>query len=127
MLFKMLAVERSSSMHSYRKLRQVFITQSPVLAERVKEFYVKLVQSSAATDRSKMETAYRAVQRAQAAKGLMELDDEDDTQFGLPQKFSELTDDHFPLFLTFDKVCTCLSSFRISFLNFLLALPAVRG
>jgi len=104
MLFKMLGVQRSSSTHSHRKIRQVFITQSRILAERVKEYYIKLVQSPAATDRHEMEIAYRAAQRAQAEKELMEFDDEDDTQSGLPQKFSELTDDHFPLFLTFDKV-----------------------
>jgi hypothetical protein len=104
MLFKMLGVQRSSTTYSHRKIRQLFITQSKILAERVKEYYVKLMQSSATPDRHELEIAYQAAQRAQAEKELMELDDEDDTQSGLPQKFSELTDDHFPLFVTFDKV-----------------------
>jgi hypothetical protein len=104
MLFKMLNVERSGPMISNRKLRQVFITQSRVLAERVEEYYVKLVQSSAAGECSGMDTIHRAVQCAQTEKGIMELDDEDDIRSGLPKKFSQLTDEHFPLFLTFDKV-----------------------
>jgi hypothetical protein len=103
MLFKMLGVEQASR----KKIRQVFVTQSRILAERVQEYYTKLAASSAAGNRSEGEIKQRATQRSQAEKELIELDDEDDTQSGLPRKFSELTDDHFPLFLTFDKVCSC--------------------
>ena len=106
MLFKMLGVERSSTLLSGKKIRQVFITQSRVLAERVQEYYSKLARSSAAGDCSEGEIKQRATQRSQAEKELVELDDEDDSQSGLPRKFSELTDGHFPLFLTFDKVCS---------------------
>ena len=106
MLFKMLGVERSSTLLSGKKIRQVFITQSRVLAERVQEYYSKLARSSAAGDCSEGEIKQRATQRSQAEKELVELDDEDDSQSGLPRKFSELTDAHFPLFLTFDKVCS---------------------
>jgi len=106
MLFKMLGVERSSASLFRKKIRQVFVTQSRVLAERVQEYYTKLARSSAAGDRSEGEIKQRATQRSQAEKELVELDDEDDSQSGLPKKFSELTDDHFPLFLTFDKVCS---------------------
>jgi len=90
---------------------------------KVKDHYIKLVQSSAATDRRGIEIANQAAQRVQDEE-LFELDDEDDTQVGLPQKFSELTDDHFPLFLTFDKVRPHSLSSRISFLSYLLALSA---
>ena len=107
MLFKMLGVERSSASLSPKKLRQVFVTQSRVLAERVQEYYAKMAKSSGAGDRSEGEIKQRATQRSQAEKELIELDDEDDSQSGLPKKFSELTDGHFPLFLTFDKVCSC--------------------
>ena len=121
MLFKMLNVEQSSPMFSDRKIRQVFITQSRILAERVEEYYVKLVQGFVAGERGGMDTA-RRVLRPQAEKGLIELDDEDDIQSGLPQKFSELTDDHFPLFLTFDKVLCRASVSSYLFLNHSLAL-----
>jgi len=102
MLFKMLGVERSSASLSSKKIRQVFVTQSRVLAERVQEYYTKLARSSASSARSEGESKQRATQ-------LIELDDEDDSQSGLPKKFSELTDDHFPLFLTFDKVGSYLN------------------
>ena len=85
----------------------MFVTQSRVLAERVQEYYTKLAYSSAASDRTEGEIKQRATQRSQAEKELIELDDEDDSQSGLPKRFSELTDGHFPLFLTFDKVCSC--------------------
>ena len=110
MLFKMLGVEQFSASLSNRKIRQVFVTQSRVLAERVQEYYTKLARSSAAGDRSEGEIKQRATQRTQAEKELMELDDEDDSQSGLPKKFSELTDDYFPLFLTFDKVGSYLDT-----------------
>ena len=85
----------------------MFVTQSRVLAERVQEYYTKLAKSSAAGHRSEGEVKKRATQRSQAEKELTALDDEDDSQSGLPKKFSELTDSHFPLFLTFDKVGSC--------------------
>jgi hypothetical protein len=107
MLFKMLREEQSNASLSSKKSRQVFITQSRVLAERVHEHYTNLARSTAAGDRSEGEITQRAAQRSQAEKDLIELDDEDDSQSGLPKKFSELTDDHFPLFLTFDKVGSC--------------------
>jgi hypothetical protein len=35
---------------------------------------------------------------------LLETDDEEAASTGLPSRFSDLEDKHFPLFLTFDKV-----------------------
>lgn len=86
-----------------QKPRQVFITQSRVLAERVQEYYVRLVQPLAGR-RKNQEEAANTTQSTQVEKQLLELDEEDHSQFRLPKKFSELTDDHFPLFVTFDKV-----------------------
>ena len=107
MLFKMLGVERSSASLYCKKIRQVFVTQSRVLVERVQEYYMKLARSLAARDCSKGEIKKWATQWSQAEKELIELDDEDDSQSGFPKKFSKLTDGHFPLFLTFDKVGSC--------------------
>lgn len=119
MLFKMFGVEQSSAAP---KPRQVFITQSRVLAERVQEYYIKLVQSLA-SGRNNQETI-NATQGIQAEKKLMDLDEEDHSQSRLPKKFSELTDDHFPLFVTFDKVhseSNCCSSALITLIT---ALPS---
>jgi len=100
MLFKMFGVEQSSGV---QKPRQVFITQSRVLAERVQEYYIRLVQSLA-SGRKNQEEATDTTQSTQVEKQLLELDEEDHSQSHLPKKFSELMDDHFPLFVTFDKV-----------------------
>jgi hypothetical protein len=100
MLFKMFNHEQSSAA---QKPRQVFITQSRVLAERVQEYYIRLAQSLA-TGRQNQEETTNITQGTRAEKKLMELDEDDHGQSRLPKKFCELTDDHFPLFVTFDKV-----------------------
>jgi len=100
MLFKMFNNEQSSAA---QKPRQVFITQSRVLAERVQEYYFRLAQSLV-TGRNDQEESTNITQGTRVEKKLMELDEEDHGQSRLPKKFCELTDDHFPLFVTFDKV-----------------------
>jgi hypothetical protein len=97
MLFKMFGTEQSNAA---QKPRQIFITQSRVLAERVQEYYLKLNQSLAGGRHTQKEFA-DTTQGTQAEKKLMKLYEDDDR---LPKKFSELTDVHFPLFVTFDKV-----------------------
>jgi hypothetical protein len=105
MLFKMLAIERAyaqqSESLSIARPRQVFVTQSRVLATRVQEAFSKLMASLAATNKSKEELEELAEQ--QKLSGLYDVDD-DVTKAGLPKKFSLLQDEHFPLFLTFDRV-----------------------
>lgn len=100
MLFKMFSIEQSSAAH---KRRQVFITQSRVLVQRVQEYYVRLAQSLATGQKIQGETT-NIPQNTLAEKNIMELDEDNHTQSRLPRKFCELTDDHFPLFVTFDKV-----------------------
>jgi len=100
MLFKMFSIEQSSAA---QKRRQVFITQSRVLVQRVQEYYVRLAQSLA-TGRKNQEETINIPQDTLAEKKLMELDEDNHSQSRLPKKFCELTDDHFPLFVTFDKV-----------------------
>jgi hypothetical protein len=100
MLFKMFSIEQSSAI---QKHRQVFITQSRVLAERVQEYYIRLAQSLATGRKNQGETI-NITQDTRPEKKLMELDEEDHSQSQLPKKFSELADSHFPLFITFDKV-----------------------
>lgn len=112
MLLKMFGNEQSSAV---QKPRQVFITQSRVLADRVQEYYIRLAESLA-TGRKNPEEATNITQDTQTEKKLMELDEEDHSQSRLPKKFCELTDDHFPLFITFDKVhpeCHCCSNAKI--------------
>lgn len=107
MTFKILGIERG-----WRRLqigsprpRQVFVTQSRVLAEKVLEFYTKMARSlsEAVQTREELE-ACAARQIYQLGQGLFDRDEEVYQRGDLPQRYGELKDEHFPLFLTFDHV-----------------------
>ncbi|RXW14070.1 hypothetical protein EST38_g11783 [Candolleomyces aberdarensis] len=116
MLFKMLGIERAyaqqSEISSVARPRQIFVTQSRVLATRVEEYFSKLLQSLAAAKKSKEELKEIAEQKKFQEEGDITLYDvEDDVvnrKAGLPQKFSLLQGEHFPLFLTFERLCQLL-------------------
>jgi hypothetical protein len=100
MLFKLLGIQLASRRQQApgaHKIRQIFLTQSHVLAHRVSEYYSQLVHAAEYSGTS-----------APGAGGeeldLFELDEEADERPDLPPRYSELKDDHFPLFLTFDQV-----------------------
>jgi hypothetical protein len=46
----------------------------------------------------------------------IDLDDMDQWRSDLPRKFSELTDENFPLFITYDQVCVHGDQFFLFFL-----------
>jgi len=115
MVFKILAIEKTARMLDLPKVKQVFVTQSRVLADKVEEYFNGLIKSYATNSLTAEEMEWRAAKKKEAEKDLMELDEEDDSSSGLPPRFGLLEDKHFPLFLTFDKVC------RFSALTFLLA------
>ena len=110
MMFKMLNYEMMQASPEStvigRKRRQMFVTQSRVLARRVQEYFTKLLASlkTATLTREELQN----VMRQKAADENDELIDEDDEgeegRSDLPKRFSELEDKHFPLFLTFDEV-----------------------
>ena len=91
------------------KPRQLFVTQSRVLATRVKEYCGKLIDSLSLGSKTKDELLTIAEQRRepglQSEAMLFDFDDDTMWKADLPQKFSLLEDRHFPLFLSFDKVC----------------------
>jgi len=109
MLFKMLGIERAYLLRkeTMSKPRQIFVTQSRVLAGKVDEYFQKLLESLNASDKSREELVQLAAKRRvdNESGGLVDLDDDDNWRSDLPAKFSKLRDEHFPLFLTFDKVC----------------------
>jgi ethanolamine utilization protein EutQ (cupin superfamily) len=94
----MIGIEKLfEQMEEVAKPRQVFVTQSRVLAQRVQEYYQNLVSASS--------TNLSHSQKAQDEEHVLaDLDDEDAGAFGLPAKYSMLEDKHFPLFLTYDQV-----------------------
>jgi hypothetical protein len=106
MLFKMLAIERAyaqqSKSLSIARPRQVFVTQSRVLATRVEEAFSKLMASLAATNKS--QEGLKELAEQQKLSGLCDVDDDVTWKADLPEMFSSLKDEHFPLFLTFDRV-----------------------
>ncbi|KAF6765913.1 hypothetical protein DFP72DRAFT_865039 [Ephemerocybe angulata] len=110
MLFKMLGIERAYSQQvgltDVAKPRQLFVTQSRVLATRVEEYFSKLLESMSAAQKSRDELNYIAGRRKllQKETGLYDREDDIVWKAGLPEKFSLLQDHHFPLFLTFNQL-----------------------
>lgn len=96
----MIGIEKSFELlEEVTKPRQVFVTQSRVLAQRVKEYYQKLVFAAASPSSN-------GVQHAQGEEEVLaDSDDEAASASGLPPKYSMLEDRHFPLFVTYDQVC----------------------
>ena len=97
---------RETMLENFSKPRQIFVTQSRVLAEKVEEYFAKLSESHAAAQR----TAEQSVQLAESKltsqdQGLVDRDEEQYHRGDLPKSYGDLRDEHFPLFLTFDHVC----------------------
>ncbi|KAJ7222531.1 hypothetical protein GGX14DRAFT_429000 [Mycena pura] len=104
MLYKMLLIEASSKLSTpeTRKSRQLFVTQSRILADKVWEHFAKLLggyQPSAISENLK------AARRADRA--LVDVE-ESDWRTDLPKKYSDLQDTDFPLFVSFDQLCTMI-------------------
>ncbi|TFY54263.1 hypothetical protein EVJ58_g8968 [Rhodofomes roseus] len=115
MLFKMLGIERSwqACEGVLAKPRQIFVTQSRVLAEKVQEYFAKLHGSLLVADKSPQELKSLKAQREVKRDLLQALVDQDEeVQFrgDLPRCFSELTDEHFPMFVTYDQLCRLLEA-----------------
>ncbi|KAJ3514932.1 hypothetical protein NLJ89_g2078 [Agrocybe chaxingu] len=114
MLFKMLGIERAYSLRkdTMAKPRQIFVTQSRVLANKVEEYFSKLLDSLSTADKTKEELAemIKLKKRRDEEEGLVDIDDDHNWRADLPSKFSRLRDEHFPLFLTFDRLASLLEA-----------------
>jgi hypothetical protein len=112
MLFKILGIQRGWEMNTLDmpKPRQIFVTKSRVLATKVEEYFKKLLESLALASYTLQELAKLKAQSVQ--DGLVDLDDTPESQLNIPMRYSELEDKHFPLFITFDRVCSHLASGR---------------
>lgn len=106
MLFKMLGIERAWKQFSDMcdKPRQIFVTQSRVLATMVEEYFSKLLLSLEAAENSP-EIFRKKGKDVEKEMEFIDLDDIDQWRPDLPRKFSELEDKNFPLFITYDQVC----------------------
>lgn len=100
MLFKILGIERAWK--DYRQVlegsvsrpRQIFLTQSRMLASKVEEYYGKLTVTQGLDPRT---TRHHA-------EPFVNQDEETEWRSDLPCRFGELEDKHFPLFITFGDV-----------------------
>ena len=110
MLLRMLGIHRTWELFSGMgpKPRQVFVTKSPSLAANVEGYFKQLMSTFEAIAHPNTHTADT---RAEQETELVEQEDELISQeyntrwrSGLPERFSELMDEHFPLFVTYDKV-----------------------
>ncbi|KAK4705245.1 hypothetical protein P7C70_g960, partial [Phenoliferia sp. Uapishka_3] len=92
-------------------LRQVFITQSNLLASKVRKYYESIWRTFASSGLSKEEAAKLAIARATAARDdLEDVEDESAGLRGLPSRFSELTAEHYPLFVSWDTLVLLLEN-----------------
>lgn len=88
------------------KERQIFVTKSGVLAEKVQECFYKMLESLGMSNKTpeQLREISRARKHEQWGDDLVDKDEDSDLHTTLPGKFSDLQDEHFPLFLTFDRV-----------------------
>ncbi|KAF8554534.1 hypothetical protein OG21DRAFT_1462307 [Imleria badia] len=107
MLFKMLGIQRAWEMRSsdMSRPRQIFVTKSGVLATKVQEYFTKLLESLALAGYS-LEDLKR-MQARNTESGLFDRDDEG--RADVPQKYSALEENHFPLFVTFDQLARMIA------------------
>jgi len=110
MLFKMLGIEHAWKQlpDTWDKPRQIFVTQSRVLATKVGEYFSKLMLSLEAASHSPEELREMA-KNIEEDTELIDLDDLDQWRSDLPRRFSELTNANFPLFITYDLVRVVIS------------------
>src|ERR1700733_13197699 len=94
MLFKLLGVEKAKA-EGNQPIRQVFLTQSHILAQRVQEYYSQLYGAAPLGVGDRGPAAVYSM-------SLFQLDQESDSRSDLPTSFSELRDDPFPLSGTFN-------------------------
>ena len=85
--------------------RQVFVTKSRVLAEKVEEYGMKFMRVLARGNHVPSHIIQMVEQwRGPAPERLAHNAGDDCVREDLPSKFSELQDHHFPLFITIDAV-----------------------
>ncbi|KAG8960069.1 hypothetical protein FRC00_000926 [Tulasnella sp. 408] len=100
MQFRMLVLEKAAQ-NSGRPLRQMFVTQSRMLANRVQQYWNKLQQKEGDTE--------DASRRKSSSSSSPDLDEDAEDEV-LPPKFSQLDDSHFPLFVTYNQLCKLLEA-----------------
>ena len=106
MIFKLLRFEEarreSNFLGGSGHIRQVFLTQSHVLASKVEEHYWQLLEAAQLGARVRSSNTGSTTEPTE--RNVAELEPEADGRPDLPSRYSDLKDEHFPLFLTYDQV-----------------------
>ncbi|CAE6516812.1 unnamed protein product [Rhizoctonia solani] len=90
-------------------IRQMVVTRSRVLAKHIEATFRSLNESASIASKTPTELTAMAQQyQQQSDPALIEFDNELDLREDLPSRFSHLEDSHFPLFVSFDKLCSLL-------------------
>lgn len=101
-IFKMLALESLWMQNPYTldssKPRQLFVTKSQVLANRVQRFFGRLF------DAHILGEDVGTSEHDDDNEDLLRGEEDAVRDANLPWRLSELTDDNFPLFLSYDRV-----------------------
>ncbi|KAJ7237474.1 hypothetical protein B0H12DRAFT_1238216 [Mycena haematopus] len=103
-IYKMLMVEASSELSppTARKIRQLFVCKSGILAERVGEHFAQLIRGYRPVAVSENVKAAKKANRA------LVDDEENNWRSDLPKKYSDLQDTDFPLFVSFEQLCSMI-------------------
>lgn len=105
--------------------RQIYITKSPLLAEKVEEDYVEL-WLSLGTSSDIPEYVIEHIRRWNSRKKINPFvaDSAVGNRDDLPKKYSELQKNHFPLFITMDGVSTTIPESNQNLKNLSLLCPS---
>jgi hypothetical protein len=83
----------------------MFVTKSRMLAKKVEQDFISFIRSDALSAHAPQHFVDRAKQyKLQDKKTLFSSEQTGNWHSDLPQRFSDLRDAHFPLFLTFEDV-----------------------
>ncbi|KAG8894024.1 hypothetical protein FRB99_001568, partial [Tulasnella sp. 403] len=105
MLLRMKALEIGAQKLDH-KIRQVFVTHSRKLAEEVERCFKQLSRTSERVeDTLVVATDHQA---ENTIRGLSDHQLDAEHNSSLPSRFSQLEEQHFPLFLSFDQLCGLL-------------------
>jgi hypothetical protein len=109
-VFKIFGIERAWQNQGCigPRPRQLFVTKSRLLAEKVERDYVSLLHSLSAGPGKELQYVRERIERwnSRRKKEIFNPDDVEGKRDDLPEKYSQLRDEHFPLFVTMDTVST---------------------
>ncbi|KAH8984689.1 hypothetical protein EDB92DRAFT_2033428 [Lactarius akahatsu] len=112
-VFKIFGIERAWQNRGSvgPRPRQLFITKSRLLADKVEQDYVNLLFSISEDPETPQYIRDRIqLWKSRRKNDVLDPDDAQHTRDDLPEKFSELQDGHFPLFITVDTLWSLLEA-----------------